>query len=91
MSLTRQLAIVAISAIILGALAGGALTSAWVGENLGGDFADSESGKLNLGYTALTFTIWSVALAGACFLVGAAGVFMRQRLRRGRAAPASAL
>lgn len=77
MSTRRQLVLVFLAAIVLGAIASGLLTMAWVSENLSGDFADQESGEIHFGFTAATFLIWSALLATPLAIIGVVAVLMR--------------
>jgi hypothetical protein len=86
MSARRQLLLVLLAAAVLGAIASGFLTTAWVSENLSGDFADQESGEIHLGFTAAIFLIWSALLATPWAIVGAVaiGVRVAMHARRSR-------
>jgi hypothetical protein len=62
MSRRRQLAVAFLIAAVLGATGSALLISAWAGENLGGDFRDLDTGRLDVGYTTVLFLLTSAAL-----------------------------
>ncbi len=82
MSTRRQLLVVLAVSAGLGAIVSGLLTAAWVGENLSGDFADLETGAIDVRYTAMTFAICFAIFAVPLALIGSVGVFMRALLVR---------
>jgi hypothetical protein len=82
----RQLLAVLICSAIFGALISGFLTIAWVNENLSGDFADQETGQLDVNYTALVFLLCAGCIAAPIGLIGVVGVlfaFVAGRVERG--------
>jgi hypothetical protein len=87
LSTRRQCLLVLLGAALLGAIPAGLLTMAWASENLGGDFADLETGKLDVGFTAATFLIWTALFAGPLAVIGGFGILARRASRRRRSAP----
>jgi len=84
LSLSRQLLVVLLVAVVVGAVASGFLTAAWVSENLSGDFADQETGAIDVGFTAATYLIWSAVFAASLAAIGAVAVFARRMSQRDR-------
>lgn len=86
MSRIRQLAVAFLIVTVLGSTGGALLTVAWVNENLGGDFRDLETGKLDLSATAILFLLTSAALTAALTIPVALAVIAARAIAR-RVAP----
>jgi hypothetical protein len=87
MTTRRQLAVVLLSAVLVGASLGGWLTVAFVRENLGGDFIGLETGELHLGSISFLFLSLSAILAAPLAIVfSLAGLALRAVRRRRKVA-----
>ncbi len=84
MTTRRQLLVVLLASAGIGAVASGLLTAAWVGENLSGDFADLETGAIDVRYTAVTFATCFAFFAVPLATIGGVGVLMRALFSRQR-------
>ncbi|HEX3920206.1 MAG TPA: hypothetical protein VHW60_22940, partial [Caulobacteraceae bacterium] len=76
-SVRRQLLLAGVGATLFGAVVSGLLTTAWVGENLSGDFANQETGALDIGFTAAIFLTCTALIAAPVALIAIAGVLAR--------------
>jgi hypothetical protein len=82
-SLGRQLLVVALVALVVGGIASGVLTAAFVNQNLSGEYADQETGAIDLLKTTVLFLIFIIVFAGPLLIVGACGVVARRLAQRG--------
>jgi len=84
MTMRRPVLVALIVSAGLAAVASGLLTTAWVGENLHGDFADQRTGAIDVGFTTTVFLSWFAAFGCAFAVVGMMGVFARALLETHR-------
>jgi hypothetical protein len=73
----HQLLLAGLGATLFGAVVSGVFTTAWVGENLSGDFADQETGALDVGFTLGVFLIFTALFATPVAIIAIAGVLAR--------------